>query len=98
MLAMRGKLFSGHLSVAKVECSPPGKLKDRINGLVLTEGLFNGVLSYCLPVWVGAVKGGLQDLQVMQNRAGQLVLNYPSRSNRTTMLDKSEWMTINQLE
>ena len=33
----------------------------------------------------------------MQNRAAQLVLNYPPRSNRKTMYDKLEWMTINQL-
>ena len=87
-----------------------GKLKDRITGLTkvqhvvslafrktLTEGLFNSVLTYCMPVWGGADKGGLQDLQVMQNRAAQLALNYPPRSNRKTMYEKLDWMTINQL-
>ena len=62
-----------------------GKLKDRITGMIkvkhvvslafrktLAEGLFNSVLTYCMPVWGGADKGGLQDLQVMQNRAAQL--------------------------
>ena len=86
------------------------KLKDRLTGIMkvryvvslsfrktLAEGLFNSVLTYCMPVWGGADKGGLQDLQVMQNRAAQLVLNSPPRSSRNSMYDKIDWLTINQL-
>ena len=86
------------------------KLKDRITGLIktqkivsmefrktLAEGLFLSVLTYCMPVWGGADQGGVQDLQVLQNRAAQLVLNLPPRSNRNLMYDKLNWMTVSQL-
>ena len=71
------------------------KLKDRLTGLMKTrfivtypfrktvaEGIFTSVLTYCIPAWGGLDKGDLQDLQVMQNKAAQIVLNLPPRSNR----------------
>ena len=86
------------------------KLKDRIFGLcqtrryisqdfrkVLAEGLFTSVLTYCMPVWGGTDKGHIQELQVLQNRVAEIVLNLPTRSHRNKMYDTLEWMTVNQL-
>ena len=86
------------------------KLKNRITGLskvrlllplkqrkIISEGIFTSILVYCMPVWGGADKGGLSDLQVLQNKAAQLVLNMPPRTNRNLMFDKLEWMSVNQL-
>ena len=86
------------------------KLKDRIFGLnqtrwftsekfrkILAEGLFTSVLTYCMPVWGGTDKGHVQELQVLQNRVAEIVLNLPLRSHRNMMYDKLEWMTVNQL-
>ena len=86
------------------------RLKDRLSGLVkirfivglkirktVAEGIFHSVLTYCIAAWGGAEKGHLQDLQVMQNKAAQLVLNYPSRSHRETMYNNLGWLTVNQL-
>ena len=63
----------------------------------VAEGIFHSVLTYCIAAWGGAEKGHLQDLQVMQNKAAQLVLNYPSRSHRETMYNNLGWLTVNQL-
>ena len=86
------------------------KLKDRLTGLTsvrfivafpfrktLAEGIFGSILTYCMAAWGGADKGDLQDLQVMQNRAAQLVLNLPPRSHRETMFSNLGWLTVNQL-
>ena len=86
------------------------RLKDRLTGLIkvryiisytfrktLAEGIFTSVLTYCIAAWGGADKGDLQDLQVMQNRAAQVVLNLPPRTHRDTMYSKLGWLTINQL-
>ena len=63
----------------------------------LAEGIFTSVLTYCIAAWGGANKSDLQDLQVMQNCAAQVVLNLPPRTHRDTMYSKLGWLTINQL-
>ena len=86
------------------------KLKDRLTGLMKTrhivtyafrktvaEGIFMSVLTYCIPAWGGLDQGDLQDLQVMQNKAAQIVLNLPPRSNRKMMYTSLSWLTVNQL-
>ena len=86
------------------------KLKDRLTGLMKTrfivtypfrkivaEGIFTNVLTYCIPAWGGLDKGDLQDLQVMQNKAAQIVMNLPPRSNRKMMYTSLGWLTVNQL-
>jgi hypothetical protein len=85
------------------------RLKDRLTGLVkiryivgfnfrksVAQAIFQSVLTYCIAAWGGAEKSDLQDLQVMQNKAAQVVLNYPSRSHRETMYNKLAWLTVNQ--
>ena len=86
------------------------KLKERLSGLsqtrryvcqefrkILAEGLFMSVLTYCIPVWGGTDKGHLRELQILQNRAAEIVLNLPTRSHRNMMFDALNWLTVNQL-
>ena len=86
------------------------KLKTRLAGLShvrhvlpynirkkVSEGLFNSVLIYCLPLFGGCDTGELQDLQVLQNRAAQFVTKSPPRSSRTPMYDELGWLTVSQL-
>ena len=52
---------------------------------------------YCLPLFGGCNVSELKSLQVLQNRAAQLVTNSPPRSNRVVMYSKLKWLTVNQL-
>ena len=63
----------------------------------LTEGLFNSSLVYCLPLFGGLDTGDLKDLQVMQNKAAQIVTLSPPRAARAPMFDKLGWLTVKQL-
>ena len=86
------------------------KLKARLAGLahvrhalpynlrkMVSEGIFNSVLCYCLPLFGGCDKGELQDLQILQNKAAQLVTQSPPRTTRNLMYDTLGWLTVNQL-
>ena len=86
------------------------KLKKRLAGLsklkyicpypirkTITEGIFNSVMVYCLPLFGGLDVGDLRDLQVLQNKAAQIVTCSPPRSSRIPMYEKIGWLTVNQL-
>ena len=86
------------------------KLKKRLVGLQvlkyilpygtrksLTNGIFNSVLVYCLPLFGGCDIGEIKQLQVIQNKAAQVVTHSPPRANRDAMYDKLQWLSINQL-
>ena len=86
------------------------KLKNRLNGLnkikwivpfnirkVITQSIFNSILVYCIPVFGGCDKGQIKALQVMQNKAAQIVCHLPPRSRRSILYDKVGWLTVNQL-
>ena len=86
------------------------KLKKRLAGLghirsclpfnlrkVVSEGMFTSVLGYCLPLFGGCDAGELHDLQVLQNKAAQLVTHSPPRAVRNPMYDQLGWLTVNQL-
>ena len=62
------------------------KLKSRLAGLliisnryvvlysylkIITHGIFNSILVYCLPLYGGCDKADLESLQVLQNKAAQ---------------------------
>ena len=64
---------------------------------MITEGIFNSVLVYCLPLFGGCDKGELQAIQVLQNKAAQIVTRSAPRSHRDTMYDTLGWLTVNQL-
>ena len=63
----------------------------------ITEGIFNSVLVYCLALFGGMDLGDLRDLQVMQNKAAQIVTHSPPRAERTLMYNRLNWLTVNQL-
>ena len=86
------------------------KLKKRLAGLLklkytlpfkvmkaVTEGIFNSILVYCLPVFGGCDKAELHSLQVLQNRAAQIVTRSPPRTNRDLLFDKLHWLSVSQL-
>ena len=86
------------------------KLVKRLNSLMslqkvctfemrkkLTEGLFNSVLIYCLPLYGGMNKQLCNQIQTVQNRAARFVCDAPPRSNRLEMFTKIGWLTVHQL-
>ena len=86
------------------------KLKTRLTGLDkikhimskskkknIVQGVFNSVLCYCLPLFGGCNKSEMSSLQVQQNKAAQIVLNFPPRTNMGLMFDQLEWLTVHQL-
>ena len=46
---------------------------------MIYEGIFNSVLTYCMPVWGGLSKSEMEDLQVMQNKAIRATFKRPAR-------------------
>ena len=86
------------------------KLRKRLTGIrnlkfilpfqlrkTVSEGLFNSVLVYCLPLFGGCEAGHLRDIQVLQNKAAQVVCHAPPRAHRAAMYDKLGWLTVSQL-
>ena len=86
------------------------KLSKRLTGLFkikyatsfkirksVAEGVFNSVLVNCLPLFGGMDLGDLKEIQIMQNKAAQVVTNSPPRAERAPMFDKLEWHSVNQL-
>ena len=86
------------------------RLKSRLAGLerlkfivpqsslkLISQGIFDSTLLYCLPLFCGCEATELKSLQVLQNRAAQIVTRSPPRSHRNWMFDKLNWLTINQL-
>ena len=93
---MNGKNISLSLrfvTVAKVR----KLLSNRHNKKNIVQGVFNSVLCYCLPLFGGCNNSDVHVLQVQQNRAAQIVLNCPPRSNRNLMYDRLAWLTVQQL-
>ena len=95
-----------HKQISSLLC----KLRKRLVGLTklkyicpypvrktVSEGIFNSVLVYCLPLFGGLDAGDLHDLQVLQNKAAQTVTLSPPRAERSPMFDKLGWLTVNQL-
>ena len=86
------------------------KLRTRLRGLMhikyilpyktrktVTEGIFNSVLVYSLPLLGGCDVGQVWDMQVLQNKGARIVCHSPPRANRASMFKKLHWMTVNQL-
>ena len=86
------------------------KLKKRLVGLsslkyvvpfhtrnTITLGMFNSVLVYCLPLFGGCDLGEIKQIQVLQNKAAQIVTHSPPRAERVPMYKKLNWLTVNQL-
>ena len=52
---------------------------------------------YCLPLFGGCNVSELKDLQILQNKAAQIVTHSPARTSRNLMFSELRWMTVNQL-
>ena len=55
------------------------------------------MLIYCLPLYGGCSKGQVKDLQVLQNKAGQVLAHKPPQTHRKDLYDQLGWMTVSQL-
>ena len=86
------------------------KLKTRLAGLnklkyivpysirkIITQSIFTSVLVYCLPLFGGCEMFQIKELQVLQNKAGQIVTHSAPRSRRSDLFDRLDWLTVNQL-
>ena len=93
-----------HVAVLK------SKLSSRLMGLMnlkyiapyptrkkIAEGIFNSVLMYCLPLYGGCDVEHIKAIQVLQNKAAQIVCHAPPRSKRAPLYDSVGWLTVNQL-
>ena len=87
-----------------------GSLKKRLAGVynlrgalpyqtlkTISEGWFQSVLLYCLPLFGGCDKGEIQDLQIIQNKVARLVTGSNLRRNRCDIFEQLKWFTVNQL-
>ena len=63
----------------------------------IAEGIFSSVLMYCLPLYGGCDVEHIKAIQVLQNKAAQIVCNAPPRSRRVPLYDSVGWLTVNQL-
>ena len=63
----------------------------------VAEGILTSVLVYCLPLYGGMDKGDLRDIQILQNKAAQVVTRSPPLATRSPMYDQLNWLTVNQL-
>ena len=86
------KLRSRLAGLSHVKFVLPPKLRKSVS-----EGLFNSVLGYCLSLYGGCDMGEIKQLQVLQNRAAQLVTHSACRAPRVPMYDKLDWLTVTQL-
>ena len=86
------------------------KLKKRLVGLnhikfvlpfptrrTVSDGMFNSVLVYCLPLFGGGTAQELKELQVLQNKAARIVTHSPRRAGRQGMFDQLDWLSVRQL-
>ena len=84
------------------------RLKSRLAGIlklryvvpynnlkVITQGIFNSILIYCLPLYGDCDRADLESLQVLQNKAAQIVTKSPPRSERKPMYDRLDWLSVN---
>ena len=52
---------------------------------------------YCLSLFGGCDKSHIKDIQVLQNKAAQIVTHSPPRTRREELYDQVQWLTVNQL-
>ena len=87
-----GKLRTRLVALMQVKNILPLKILKTV-----AEGIFNSILVYCLPLYGGCEINLLKEIQVMQNKAAQIVCRVPPRSNRAAMYDRLDWLTVSQL-
>ena len=91
-------------------CILKTKLKKRLAGVYnlrgvlpqntlkkISEGWFQSVLVYCLPLFGGCDDHELNDLQIIQNKIARIVTQSHPRRNRIEMFEEIMWFTVRQL-
>ena len=86
------------------------KLRKRLVGLnhikyilpfptrkAVSDGMFNSILVYCLPLFGGCDIQEVKELQVLQNKAARIVCHSPLRAGRKEMFDLLGWLSVKQL-
>ena len=105
-----GIILQPNLKWAKHIADLCSRLKCRLTGIrkvqnilglgkrkLVAEAVFQSVLCYCIPLWGGATKREIEDLQVIQNSAARLVLKLQRGSSRKEMFRALQWLTVHQL-
>ena len=90
--SLKAKLSQRLVALSQLQYVAPFHIKKSV-----AEGIFNGVLAYCLPLFGGTEEQNIKELQVLQNRAAQVVCNTPLRFSRQKLFDKVEWLSVNQM-
>ena len=62
----------------------------------ISQGWFNSVLIYCLPLFWGCNESDLKDLQVLQNKIGRPVTKSIYDTRRYEIFEKLQWLTVKQ--
>ena len=86
------KLRTRLVGLTKIKYVVPSTIRKTI-----TEGIFNSVLVYCLPLFGGMYNWDLKDLQVLQNKAPQIATLSPPRVERSVLFYRLGWLTVDQL-
>ena len=110
MAPLLGVYIQSNLKWGKMLLELQLRLKKRLSGLqklknilpihkmkLVADGMFNSVMTYCLPVFGGCDKADINALQVLQNQAAKLVTKCPPRTRRDFMLNSLKWLSVNQL-
>ena len=63
---------------------------------IISQGWFNSVLIYCLPLFGGCNDSDLNDLQVLQNKIGRLITKSRYETRRTEIFERLQWLTVRQ--
>ena len=63
----------------------------------ISEGWFQSVLVYCLPLFGGCQQYELEDLQIIQNKIARIVTRSQQRTHREDMFNQLKWLTVRQL-
>ena len=99
-----GCQISSNLGVFKA------KLKKRLAALIclqniasfptkktIADGIFNSVLTYCLPLFGGCEKYVIKGCRFYKIGQSKLYAMPPLRTSKRKLFDKVEWLTVNQL-
>ena len=89
---LKTKLSQRLVDLSTIQYSAPFIVKKSI-----AEGIFTSTLAYCSPLFGGTEEQSIRDLQVLQNRAAQIVCSTPARFSRRMLFDRIKWLSVNQL-
>ena len=79
-------------ALMKIKWIAPFDVKNQV-----VDSIFTSVLTYCISLFGGMDVGHVNDLQILQNQAAQIVCGAPARTNRMYLFDRADWFTIRQL-